>query len=173
MLGGLVGGCREVSPRGPLRTQSGGNEGERMQGDGNLPVKRWGLWLLLGCLNIFAMKVCSRMPLYLLASPCPSPNTRTHFTPQRTTNSAGGLAFLPVSFAYVNDNPQEVSVGERRELASLDLLNHFITGTSFEWPSSAGWPAPPLSHLSDHKEIKISPSLEMDWTVCPTLGGLE
>ena len=51
-------------------------------------------------------------------------------------------------------------MGERRELASLDLLNHFITGTSSEWPSSAGWPAPPLSHLSDHKEIKISPGPE-------------
>lgn len=73
----------------------------------------------------------------------------------------------------MNDNPQEVIVGERRELASLDLLNHFITGTTFEWPSTAGWPAPLLSHLSDHKEIKISPGLEIDWTASPILGGLE
>lgn len=79
---------------------------------------------------------------------------------------------LPVSFTYVNDNPQEVIVGERRELASLDLVNHFITGTSFEWLSSAGWPSPLLFHLSDHKEIKISPGLERTgqlpqlWEVC-------
>lgn len=52
-------------------------------------------------------------------------------------------------------------MGERRELASLDLLNHFITGTSFEWPSSAGC-QPPHCHLSDHKEIIILPGLEMD-----------
>lgn len=63
-------------------------------------------------------------------------------------------------------------MGERRELASLDLVNHFITGTSFEWPSSAGWPSPLLLHLSDHKEIKIYPGLEMTgqlpqlWEVC-------
>lgn len=49
---------------------------------------------------------------------------------------------FPSSFTYVNDDPQEVIVGERRELASLDLLNHFITGTRSEWPLSAGSASP-------------------------------
>lgn len=49
---------------------------------------------------------------------------------------------FPSSFTYVNDDPQEVIVGERRELASLDLLNHFITGTRSEWPFSAGSASP-------------------------------
>lgn len=52
---------------------------------------------------------------------------------------------FPSSFTYVNDDPQEVIVGERRELASLDLLNHFITGTRSEWPFSAGSASPSLS----------------------------
>lgn len=67
-----------------------------------------------------------------------TPPPSLNYSPIRQLVLAGGIAPLPASFTYVNDNPQEVIVGECRELASLDLLNHFITGTSFEWPSSAG-----------------------------------
>ena len=124
---------------------------ERTQGDGDPPVNT-GVTGLLEHLPEGPAAECLAAPWLPLLPPPPA------LLPSLpTSNSGWWLASLPVSFTYVNDNPQEVIVGERRELASLDLLNHFITGTSFEWPSSAGWPAP---HLSDHKEIKISPCLE-------------
>lgn len=41
-------------------------------------------------------------------------------------------------------------------MASLDLLNYFIAGTLFEWPSSAGGKPPPLSRLSDHRDSDLS-----------------
>ena len=153
MLGRLVGGKQWGSPHMALSEDAewGKQRRERMQGDGD-PLVNAGVTGLLEYLPEELAVECLAAPWLPLLPPPPA------LPPSlRTTNSGWWLAPLPVSFTYVNDNPQEVIVGERRELASLDLLNHFITGTSFEWPSSAGWPAP---HLSDHKEIKISPSLE-------------
>lgn len=75
-----------------------------------------------------------------LAVPCQDPEPRTRLglnTPEPLKTRS-----FPSSFTYVNDDPQEVIVGERRELASLDLLNHFITGTRSEWPLSAGSASP-------------------------------
>lgn len=121
---------------------------ERTQGDGDPPVNA-GITGLLEHLPEGSAAECLAAPwLPLLRRPPALPPSLP------TTNSGWWLAPLPVSFTYVNDNPQEVIVGERRELASLDLLNHFITGTSFEWPSSAGWPAP---HLLVTKRLKSLP----------------
>ena len=153
MLGRLVGGKQRGSPHMALSEDAEwGKQGrERTQGDGD-PLVNAGVTGLLEYLPEGSAAECLAAPWLPLRPPPPA------LPPSlRTTNSGWWLAPPPVSFTYVNDNPQEVIVGERRELASLDLLNHFITGTSFEWPSTAGWPAP---HLSDHKEIKISPSLE-------------
>lgn len=63
------------------------------------------------------------------------PQTRGDLLPLTASES---LITLSRSFTYVNDNPQEVRVGETWELVSSDLLNHFITGTRFEWPFLAG-----------------------------------
>ena len=116
---------------------------ERAQGDGDPPVNA-GITGLLEHLPEGSTAECLAAPWLPLLRPPPA------LPPSLpTTNSGWWLAPLPVSFTYVNDNPQEVIVGERRELASLDVLNHFITGTSFEWPSSAGWPAPQSEHPKD------------------------
>lgn len=82
-----------------------------------------------------------------LRVPCPAPTARaTHSAPNQplgfNTPEPPITCSFPSSFTYVNDDPQEVIVGERRELASLDLLNHFITGTRSEWPFSAGSASP-------------------------------
>lgn len=78
-----------------------------------------------------------------LRAPCALPSTQRP-KPALGLNTPEPLKTrsFPSSFTYVNDDPQEVIVGERRELASLDLLNHFITGTRSEWPLSAGSASP-------------------------------
>lgn len=60
----------------------------------------------------------------------------------------------PISFTYVNDNSQEVIVGEKgigffRSIKSLYCRNLL-------WPSSAGGKPPPLSRLSDHRDSDLS-----------------
>lgn len=76
-----------------------------------------------------------------LGVPCPAPRAPNQPLGLNTPEPLKTRSF-PSSFTYVNDDPQEVIVGERRELASLDLLNHFITGTRSEWPLSAGSASP-------------------------------
>lgn len=76
-----------------------------------------------------------------LRVPCPAPRAPNQPLGLNTPEPLKTHSF-PSSFTYVNDDPQEVIVGERRELASLDLLNHFITGTRSEWPLSAGSASP-------------------------------